>query len=191
MTSLTILPFLNLVNRFKFLVNLNWINQQAAMGIDNAPANVHQLHTDYIKKKFPGGVNPLANNLDGLFGRKPKSPALIKEAGTKYILLSLWRHHVSEEAKWVKREANTVAYKMSQLQVDEYPLAPPPPLTHHDPLDPILQFEEEDDFSSQGSAGHPAPRQRHYPVATCLWHHREWVEIPSWVLQPIHRPQCL
>jgi hypothetical protein len=122
-----VLPFLNSVNRFKFLVDLNWINQQAAMGIDNAPAKVRQLHADYIEKKFPGGVNPSANELNGLFGRKPKSPTLIKEAGTKYVLLSLWRHHVSEEGKRVKREANTVAYEMSLLQVDEYPLAPPPP----------------------------------------------------------------
>jgi hypothetical protein len=82
-----------------------------------------------------------------------------------------------------------VAYEMSLLQVDEYPLAPPPPtssstidgpdqaphpppLTRHDPPDPILQFEEdedmEDDFSSQGSAGHAAPRWRCYPAATRL-----------------------
>jgi hypothetical protein len=94
-----VLPFLNSVNGFKFLVDLNWIDQQAAMGIDNAPAKVRQLHADYIEKKFPGGVNPSANELDGLFGQKPKSPTLIKEAETKYVLLSLWRHHISEEGK--------------------------------------------------------------------------------------------
>ncbi|KAF8327200.1 uncharacterized protein EI90DRAFT_3018268 [Cantharellus anzutake] len=44
----------------------------------------------------------------------------------KYILLSLWRHHPSNEAR-ACRAANTTTFKFSKLHVGDYPIPPPPP----------------------------------------------------------------
>ncbi|KAF8310808.1 uncharacterized protein EI90DRAFT_3139167 [Cantharellus anzutake] len=53
-------------------------------------------------------------------------PQMTSTRGMKYILLSLWRHHPSNEAR-ACRAANTTAFKFSKLHVGNYPMPPPTP----------------------------------------------------------------
>ncbi|KAF8341984.1 uncharacterized protein EI90DRAFT_3115822 [Cantharellus anzutake] len=123
-----ILPFLNTVNRFKFLVDLKWIDQKVGVAgvIDDAPGDVHDLHTHYFELKFKGGRNPSMDDFDKRYGYVQRTPEILNEAGMKYILLSLWRHHPSNEAR-AHRAANMTAFKFSKLHVGDYPMPPPPP----------------------------------------------------------------
>ncbi|KAF8330385.1 uncharacterized protein EI90DRAFT_3124442 [Cantharellus anzutake] len=123
-----VLPFLNTVNGFKFLVDLKWIDQQvgAAGVINDAPGNVCDLHTHYFELKFKGGRNPSADEFDKRYGYVQRTPEILNEAGMKYILLLLWRHHPSNEAR-ARRVANMTAFKFSKLHVGNYPMPPPPP----------------------------------------------------------------
>jgi hypothetical protein len=111
------------VNGFKFLVDLKWIDQQvgAAGVIDDTSAKVRNLHAHYFELKFENGKNPSADDFDKRYYVQ-KMP----EAGMKYVLLSLWRHHTSNEAK-ARRAANSAAFKISKLHMGDYPMPPPPP----------------------------------------------------------------
>jgi len=63
--------------------------------------------------KFESGRNPLADEFDKRYGYVQKTPKILNEAGMKYILLSLWRHHPSNKAK-AHRAANSAAFKISK-----------------------------------------------------------------------------
>ncbi|KAF8344109.1 uncharacterized protein EI90DRAFT_3010917 [Cantharellus anzutake] len=122
------LPLVARVNGFKFLVDLKWIDQQVGVAgvINDAPGNVRDLHARYFELKFEGGRNPSADDFDKRYGYVQRTPEILNEAGMKYILLSLWRHHPSNKAR-VHRAANTTAFKFSKLHVGNYPVPPPPP----------------------------------------------------------------
>jgi hypothetical protein len=123
-----VLLFLNTVNGFKFLVDLKWINQQVGVAgvINDTSAEVCDLHACYFELKFENGRNPLADDFDKKYGYVQKMPEILNEAGMKYVLLSLWRHHTSNEAK-AHRVANSAAFKISKMHVGDYPMLPPPP----------------------------------------------------------------
>ncbi|KAF8333120.1 uncharacterized protein EI90DRAFT_3122183 [Cantharellus anzutake] len=54
-------------------------------------------------------------------------PDIIHDVATKYLLISLSRHYISEEAK-ASRAANNATFKLSKLDVGKYapPTAMPP-----------------------------------------------------------------
>ncbi|KAF8316241.1 uncharacterized protein EI90DRAFT_3021625 [Cantharellus anzutake] len=70
--------------------------------------------------------NPSADDFDKRYGYIQRTPKILNKAGMKYILLSLWRHHPSNEAR-ACRVANTTAFKFLKLHVGDYPMLPPPP----------------------------------------------------------------
>ncbi|KAF8330735.1 uncharacterized protein EI90DRAFT_3123958 [Cantharellus anzutake] len=98
----------------------------AAGVIDDAPGDVCDLHARYFELKFEGGGNPSTDDFDKRYGYVQRTPEILNEAGMKYILLSLWRHHPSNEAR-ACRVANMTAFKFSKLHVGDYPVPPPPP----------------------------------------------------------------
>ncbi|KAF8314859.1 uncharacterized protein EI90DRAFT_3089347 [Cantharellus anzutake] len=71
-----------------------------------------------------------ADDFDKRYGYVQKTPEVLGEAGMKYVLLSLWRHHTSNEAK-ARRAANSAASKISKLHMGDYPMPPPPSRVGH------------------------------------------------------------
>ncbi|KAF8331694.1 uncharacterized protein EI90DRAFT_3123277 [Cantharellus anzutake] len=165
-----VLLFLITVNGFKFLVDLKWIDQQVGVAgvIDDAPGDVHDLHTRYFELKFEGRRNPSVDDFDKRYGYVQRTPEILNEAGMKYILLSLWRHHPSNEAR-AHRAANTTAFKFLKLHVGDYPIPPPPPLqSGHfvpEPAPPVPPQKMQVSLSQFVTAVHSGPFPAHPDAA--------------------------
>ncbi|KAF8335398.1 uncharacterized protein EI90DRAFT_3120483 [Cantharellus anzutake] len=72
------------------------------------------LHARYFELKFEDRRNPSVDDFDKRYGYVQRTPKIPNEAGMKYILLSLWRHHPSNEAR-ACRVANMTAFKFSEI----------------------------------------------------------------------------
>ncbi|KAF8317836.1 uncharacterized protein EI90DRAFT_3133621 [Cantharellus anzutake] len=82
-------PFLNLIEGFKFMVDLKWLDHEMRNGFNSASLEAHQLHGQFFDIKFVNRQNMSATELNGCFGDRPRNFENTNEAGKKYLLCCL------------------------------------------------------------------------------------------------------